>query len=210
LKKRRCKPPGRPRSNVGSLALIGPSCSVSPAYTTPAVFPARRLRPTRCAALHRLYQSPGETIDKSQRRVYVHPTPNADGSNPESGRPADADEAGAQAPDLSAFCCARRRKTLLSPVPRAGGVRGLKRPTESCDPDRRLCSRRWPRRVALGWAGTTRRAWRYPSCCCCSPRHDHCARIGDAAMVVGSWSIARLSGFSFWTEAGVRSVCRVG
>jgi hypothetical protein len=33
---------------------------------------------------------------------------NADGSNPESGRQADADEARAQALDLSAFCCARR------------------------------------------------------------------------------------------------------
>src|SRR5215218_753024 len=37
--------------------------------------------------------------------VYVHCTPNADGSNSESGRQADADEARAQALDLSAFCC---------------------------------------------------------------------------------------------------------
>ena len=48
-----------------------------------------------------------EGIDNGARRVYVHCTPNADGSNPESGRPANADEARAQARNLSAFCCVR-------------------------------------------------------------------------------------------------------
>jgi hypothetical protein len=37
--------------------------------------------------------------------VYVHCTPNVDGSNPGRGRRADADGARAQARNLSAFCC---------------------------------------------------------------------------------------------------------
>ena len=44
--------------------------------------------------------------------MYVHTTPNADGSDSESGRQADADEARAQARNLSAFCCV----TELLPV----------------------------------------------------------------------------------------------
>jgi hypothetical protein len=45
-------------------------------------------------------------IDNGARIVYVHCTPNADGSNPERGRRADADGFGRKS-GLSAFCCAR-------------------------------------------------------------------------------------------------------
>jgi hypothetical protein len=46
-------------------------------------------------------------IDKMARRVYVHSKPNADGSDSESGRRANADGARAQARNLSAFCFVR-------------------------------------------------------------------------------------------------------
>jgi DNA repair photolyase len=48
-------------------------------------------------------------IDKSSTQVYVHCTPNADGSNPERGWRADADGPRAQALDLLAFCCVSAR-----------------------------------------------------------------------------------------------------
>src|SRR5688500_1350316 len=50
-----------------------------------------------------------EGIDNGARRVYVHYTPDADGSNPGSGWPAAAAESRAQARNVSAFCFARSR-----------------------------------------------------------------------------------------------------
>jgi hypothetical protein len=57
-----------------------------------------------------LHLRSNRSLDNQSTSVDVHSTPNADGSNPGRGWPADADGAGAQALDLSAFCCGLCRR----------------------------------------------------------------------------------------------------